>query len=209
MSDDPMSSFEAPSANVTLRAGADGATATVPSHVLAQLARVFADALTLPSEQPAEVPLPGTTREDLDLLLWLMPPASSLPPDVLSAHYASRLSPDNIARVCELAREYDMPAPLAAADEWLAVHASELGPPAPWVNDLAPAHVQRATAFLKWMQLAHELQLTRFLQQGLALWQAYPFKAAVLKACADDARRMDGALLFRMMAAGCGLGVNA
>ena len=56
---------------VTLRAGADGSTARVSRGVLATFSRIFKDVLSS-CKTVDELPLPGKTKAQLDLLVaWL------------------------------------------------------------------------------------------------------------------------------------------
>ena len=73
----PARSFEMPLADVTLRAGADRATARVHRGVLGVHSRIFLEALTLTDSPPDELPLPGKTAADLALLTAFMYPRRS------------------------------------------------------------------------------------------------------------------------------------
>lgn len=66
--------FQAPFADLTLRAGADGATARVHRGVVAFQSRVFLDALSAADAPPEELPLPSKSADDLKLLTAFMYP---------------------------------------------------------------------------------------------------------------------------------------
>ena len=117
----PARSFELPLTDVTLRAGADGATVRVHRGELGLHSRIFLELLTKTESPVDALPLPGKTGEDLALLTAFMYPRRSRD---------EGFKRNNISRLCEMGREYDMQELLAAIDDWLVVHAAELMLPA-------------------------------------------------------------------------------
>jgi hypothetical protein len=52
------------------------------------------------------------------------------------------------------------------------------------------------------MQLAHDFRFTRFFELGVTSWKNCSWKSDVVSLCAEEARRLDGEILFRLLAAG-------
>ena len=185
-----------PFADVTLRAGADGASARVHRGVLGFYSRIFLDVLTAPASSVEELPLPGKTAEDLRMLVTFMYPCRSR-----DEHFTG----DNFVRICELGREYDMPELLTAAHEWLVAHADELVLSAPRLRRSLLLHPPQQVSekhgvqFLKLMQYAHEFHVGDFFEIGVESWAQYPMKHELLKAGAEVARHLDSEVLFQLL----------
>jgi hypothetical protein len=131
-----------PLADVTLRAEADGATARAHRGVLATHSRVLKEAL-LSTPHAEALPLPGKRGAELDVLTaWMYREhkpftkvrlcARALAPracgyavaSLTAAHNllcaaGSRALQENIASVCAMAREYDMPRLMHSVESWL------------------------------------------------------------------------------------------
>jgi hypothetical protein len=188
----PARSFEVPFPDVTLRAEADGATVRLHRGELGFHSRVFLQALTLTDSPPDELPLPGKTASDLALLTAFMYPRRSRDEGFTCGC---------IARFAELGREYDMPELLAAVDDWLAAHAAELVLPTDGVA--IPQNAGRVAQFLKLLQLAHDFKFSRFFELGIASWSQSAERRAVLEKGANEARKLDSKVLFRLLSAVC------
>ena len=179
--------FDVPLADLTLRAGADGAKARVHRGTLGLHSRVFLEALTVPASPPEELPLPGKSIDDLKLLTAFMYPRRSRDESFTAS---------SIVRFCELGREYDMPELLGACDDWLQTHAATLV--------LSPTvSPKQATPFLKLMQLAHDFNFTRFFELGMTSWAEYNSKQQALEACSEEARHLHSEVLFRLLSSAC------
>ena len=182
--------FEAPFADLTLRAGADGATARVHRGIVVFQSRVFLDALSAPDSPPEELSLPGKSAEDLRMLVAFMYPRRAR---------TETFTADCIVRFCEIGREYDMPELLAAGGDWLNAHLQQLV--LPYAASLAgPNKQEKASRFLKLMQFAHDFRFDHFFELGMKAWANCKWKSDVLRLCAEEARRLDGEVLFRMLA---------
>ena len=188
----PARSFELPLTDVTLRAGADGATVRVHRGELGLHSRIFLELLTKTESPVDALPLPGKTGEDLALLTAFMYPRRSRD---------EGFTRNNISRLCEMGREYDMPELLAAIDDWLVVHAAELMLPAS--GGAAPQQAEHMAQFFKLMQIAHDFKFSRFFELGIASWSQCSGKRAVLEKYADDVRRLDSKVLFRLLSSVC------
>jgi hypothetical protein len=184
---DAVFTFDVPLADLTLRAGTDGATVRVHRGTLGLHSRVFLEALTAPASPPEELPLPGKSINDLKLLTAYMYPRRSRD---------ETFSASSIGRFCELGREYDMTELLAAAGEWLNARAADLV----LSPSVSPQHV---TPFLKLMQLAHDFNFPRFFELGMTSWAEYSSKQQALEACAEAARHLDSEVLFRLLSSAC------
>ena len=57
--------------------------------------------------------------------------------------------------------------------------------------------------FFKLMQIAHDFKFSRFFELGIASWSQCSGKRAVLEKYADDVRRLDSKVLFRLLSAVC------
>jgi hypothetical protein len=186
--------FDVPLADLTLRAGTDGATARVHRGVLGLHSRVLLEALTTPASPPEELPLPGKNAADLKLLTAFMYPRRSRD---------ETFSASSIGRFCEHGREYDMGELLVAAEDWLHSQHGALMIPASVIAGDASS-VQRASTFLKLMQLAHDFDFSRFFELCITAWTNCQTKSVVLKECAEDVSRLDSAVLVRLLTASCG-----
>ena len=191
---EPARLVELPLTDLTLRAGADGATVRVHRGELGLHSRVFLEVLTTIDPPPDELPLPGKTAADLALLTAFMYPRRSRD---------EGFTRDSIARLCELGREYNMPELLVAADDWLAAHYAELVLPASGAT--TPQNAERVAQFFGLLQLAHDFKFSRFFEQCIASWSQCSGKRAVLDKFADGARNLDSEVLFRMLSSVCEL----
>ena len=50
------------------------------------------------------------------------------------------------------------------------------------------------------MQFAHDFRFDHFFELGMKAWANCKWKSDVLRLCAEEARRLDGEVLFRMLA---------
>jgi hypothetical protein len=185
--------FERPFADLTLRAVADGATARVHRGIVAFHSRVFSNALTTPDSPPDELPLPGKDASDLRMLVAYMYPRRSR-----TETFTAKGAQPSIVRFCELSREWDMPELLAAAGEWLDAHAQQLV--LPQIAVAGSNKQAKASRFLTLLQCAHDFGFSHFFELGMTSWTKCLWKSDVLKLCAEEARRLDGEILFRMLA---------
>jgi len=184
--------FDSLFTDLTLRAGTDGATARVHRGIVGQHSHVFLDALTAPALTPEELPLPGKSAADLKLLTAFMYPRRSRD---------ETFSVSNLANFCELGREYDMRELLIVVDDWLVAHGAELMPLAiSTYKDVASK--EKASQFLKLMLLAHEFELRRFFEFGLAWWALCTSNHNLLEACSSEARALPSEVMFRMLKSG-------
>ena len=188
----PARSFELPFTDVTLRAGADGATVRVHRGELGFHSRFFLEVLSTTETPLDELPLPGKTGEDLALLTAFMYPRRSRD---------ESFTGKSIGRLCELGREYDMPELLVAADDWLTAHANDLVLPAN--GAFAPQTAERMAQFFKLMQIAYDFKFSRFVELCIGSWAQCTGKHAVLERYAGDARRLDSEVLFRLLSSVC------
>ena len=185
-------SFEVPFADITLRAGADGATVRLHRGELALHSGILSDLLSTAEPPPDEIPLPGKSASDLALLTAFMYPRRSRDEGFTS---------NNIIRLCELGREYDMPELLAAGDDWLAAYAAELV--LPGSGQPEPQNVDRIPRFFKLLQLAHDCHFSRFLELGIASWAQCSGKRVVLEKYSEDVHRLGNEVLFRLLSSAC------